>query len=119
MTDHDVADRAVLANYIVGHSLKQIGNAQHENHRYNRPAAGRSDLYRRAARGEVVFKKSGKSILIDYQSLKAAVAALPTATINVAQPQPSRKLITAPQRPGGKGSRSAARGRGARAAASA
>jgi hypothetical protein len=79
----------------------------------------RSDLYRRAARGEVVFKKSGKSILIDYQSLKAAVAALPTATINVAQPQPSRKLITAPQRPGGKGSRSAARGRGARAAASA
>jgi hypothetical protein len=44
----------------------------------------RSDLYRRATRGEIVFLKAGKAVLVDYRSLKAAVAALPKATIRIA-----------------------------------
>jgi hypothetical protein len=44
----------------------------------------RSDLYRRAARGEIVFLKCGARILVEYQSLKGAVAALPVADIRVA-----------------------------------
>jgi hypothetical protein len=44
----------------------------------------RSDLYRRATRGEIVFLKAGKAVLVDYPSLKAAVAALPKETVKVA-----------------------------------
>jgi hypothetical protein len=44
----------------------------------------RSDLYRRAARGEIIFRKSGKAVLVDYASLKAAVAALPIADVRIA-----------------------------------
>jgi hypothetical protein len=41
----------------------------------------RSELYRRAARGEVVFLKCGASTLVDLQSLRATVASLPRASI--------------------------------------
>jgi hypothetical protein len=44
----------------------------------------RGDLYRRAARGEIVFRKCGKCVLVEYASLKAAYEALPKATINIA-----------------------------------
>jgi hypothetical protein len=44
----------------------------------------RSDLYRRATRGEIVFRKCGRCTLVEYASLKAAVAALPRATIRIA-----------------------------------
>jgi hypothetical protein len=44
----------------------------------------RSDLYRRAARGEITFLKAGVRVLVDYQSLKAVVSALPIATIRIA-----------------------------------
>jgi hypothetical protein len=44
----------------------------------------RSELYRRAARGEVIFLKSGSTTLVDLVSLKAAVAALPRAVIRAA-----------------------------------
>jgi hypothetical protein len=43
----------------------------------------RSDLYRRAARGEIVFRKAGSRVLVEYAGQKAAVSALPRATINV------------------------------------
>jgi hypothetical protein len=38
-------------------------------------------LYRRAARGQVIFLKSGATTLVDLQLLRAAVAALPRAVI--------------------------------------
>ncbi len=41
----------------------------------------RSELYRRAARGEIIFLKSGATTLVDIVSLRAAVASLPRATI--------------------------------------
>jgi hypothetical protein len=41
----------------------------------------RSQLYLMAGRGEIVFKKCGKTTLVDYPSLKARVAALPSADI--------------------------------------
>ena len=44
----------------------------------------RSGLYRMAARGEVKFLKCGDRIIVDFALLKAAVARLPRATINVA-----------------------------------
>jgi hypothetical protein len=44
----------------------------------------RSTLYLMAARGEVVFRKSGKTVLVDFASLKAASEALPIATIRIA-----------------------------------
>jgi hypothetical protein len=44
----------------------------------------RSDLYRRASRGEIIFLKSGSRILVEFASLKAAIAALPIARINIA-----------------------------------
>lgn len=44
----------------------------------------RSDLYRRAARGEIIFRKSGKTVLVDYATLKAAALGLPIADIRVA-----------------------------------
>lgn len=37
----------------------------------------RSDLYRRAARGEIVFLKCGNRVLVDFASLRAALASLP------------------------------------------
>jgi hypothetical protein len=43
----------------------------------------RSDLYRRAARGEIIFRKAGGRILVEYAGLKAAIMALPVATINI------------------------------------
>lgn len=44
----------------------------------------RSDLYRRASRGELTFLKAGSRVLVEMTSLRAAVAALPRATINIA-----------------------------------
>jgi hypothetical protein len=41
----------------------------------------RSALYRMAARGQVVFLKAGSSTLVTLESLRAAVASLPRATI--------------------------------------
>jgi hypothetical protein len=41
----------------------------------------RSELYRRAGRGEIVLLKCGKSTLVDMASLRAAVASLPRASI--------------------------------------
>ena len=41
----------------------------------------RSELYRRAARGEIVFLKCGATTLVDMESLRAAVASLPRAVI--------------------------------------
>jgi hypothetical protein len=40
-----------------------------------------SELYRRAARGEIIFLKCGASTLVDVTSLRAAVASLPRAVI--------------------------------------
>jgi hypothetical protein len=41
----------------------------------------RSELYRRAARGEIIFLKCGASTLVDLESLRVAVASLPRAMI--------------------------------------
>ncbi len=41
----------------------------------------RSELYRRAARGEIVFLKNGRTTLVEFQSLKATVASLPAARL--------------------------------------
>ena len=41
----------------------------------------RSELYRRAARGEIIFLKCGATTLVDLASLRAAVASLPRASI--------------------------------------
>jgi hypothetical protein len=43
----------------------------------------RSELYRRAARGEIIFLKAGASTLVDLGSLRTAVASLPRAVIKV------------------------------------
>ncbi|MGD0432555.1 MAG: hypothetical protein ABSA58_15845 [Acetobacteraceae bacterium] len=43
----------------------------------------RSELYRRASRGDIVFLKNGNSVLVTVQSLKDAVASLPRARINL------------------------------------
>jgi hypothetical protein len=45
----------------------------------------RSELYRRAARGEVIFLKCGSSTLVDMRSLRATVASLPRAVILAAK----------------------------------
>jgi hypothetical protein len=50
----------------------------------------RSELYRRAARGEVIFLKSGNTTLVDVPSLQAAVASLPRAVIKGAEMQRPR-----------------------------
>jgi hypothetical protein len=44
----------------------------------------RSELYRRAARGQIIFLKCGSSTLVDLKSLRAAVASLPRARIKSA-----------------------------------
>jgi len=41
----------------------------------------RSEIYRRAARGEIVLLKCGRSTLAEVASLRAAVASLPRAQI--------------------------------------
>lgn len=41
----------------------------------------RSELYRRADRGEIIFLKCGASTLVDVESLRRAVASLPRAAI--------------------------------------
>ena len=41
----------------------------------------RSEIYRRAGRGEVILLKSGRSTLVDMASLREAVASLPHASI--------------------------------------
>jgi hypothetical protein len=40
-----------------------------------------SELYRRAGAGELLFRKSGTSTVVDYQSLKRLVESLPAAVI--------------------------------------
>jgi hypothetical protein len=44
----------------------------------------RSALYLMASRKQIVFRKFGKSVLVEVAGLKAAVAALPVAQINIA-----------------------------------
>jgi len=44
----------------------------------------RSGLYRRAAAGEIIFRKDGSRVLVDFASLKAAMEALPVAKIKSA-----------------------------------
>ena len=41
----------------------------------------RSEIYRRAGRGEIILLKSGRSTLVEYHSLRRAVASLPRAVI--------------------------------------
>lgn len=41
----------------------------------------RSEIYRRAAAGEIILLKCGVSTLVDVPSLRATVAALPRAVI--------------------------------------
>jgi hypothetical protein len=41
----------------------------------------RSEIYRRAGRGEIILLKSGRSTLVEYHSLRRAVASLPHAVI--------------------------------------
>jgi hypothetical protein len=41
----------------------------------------RSEIYRRAGRGEIVLLKCGKSTLVDVPSLRTAVNSLPRAII--------------------------------------
>jgi hypothetical protein len=53
----------------------------------------RSELYRRAARDEVIFLKCGASTLVDLKSLRALVASLPRAKI---------KTNVRPRAPGGR-----------------
>jgi hypothetical protein len=45
----------------------------------------RSEIYRRAGRGEIVLLKCGKSTLVDMPSLRAAVSSLPRAVIRPAK----------------------------------
>jgi hypothetical protein len=45
----------------------------------------RSELYRRASRGEIVLLKCGASTLVDMNTLRAVVAALPRAAIRLAK----------------------------------
>jgi len=40
-----------------------------------------SELYRRAGTGELLFRKSGVSTIVDYESLKRLVKSLPAAVI--------------------------------------
>jgi hypothetical protein len=44
----------------------------------------RSRLYLMAARGEIIFLKCGKAVLVEYASLKAAIQNLPRAAIKEA-----------------------------------
>jgi hypothetical protein len=44
----------------------------------------RSELYRRASRGEIVFRKCNARVLVEYASLKAAFEALPVAQLRIA-----------------------------------
>lgn len=39
----------------------------------------RSELYRRAQRGDIIFRKCGRSVLVEVASLRAAIAAMPIA----------------------------------------
>jgi hypothetical protein len=41
----------------------------------------RSEIYRRAGRGEIILLKCGKSTLVDFRSLRATMASLPRAVI--------------------------------------
>jgi hypothetical protein len=41
----------------------------------------RSEIYRRAGRGEIILLKCGKSTLVEMTSLRATLAALPRASI--------------------------------------
>jgi hypothetical protein len=44
-------------------------------------AISETELYRRAARGEVIFRKVGASTVVDFASLKELVRSLPVAPI--------------------------------------
>ncbi len=41
----------------------------------------RSEIYRRASRGEIVLLKCGRTTLVDVTSLREAIASLPRAVI--------------------------------------
>ena len=41
----------------------------------------RSEIYRRAGRGQIILLKCGKSTLVEYHSLRATIASLPRAVI--------------------------------------
>ena len=44
-------------------------------------ALSRSEIYRRASRGEIVLLKCGNSTLVEYRSLLATMTSLPRASI--------------------------------------
>jgi hypothetical protein len=44
----------------------------------------RSELYRRANRGDIIFLKLNNRVLVDYASLKRDIAGLPRAVLNIA-----------------------------------
>jgi hypothetical protein len=43
----------------------------------------RSTLYLLASAGKIIFRKANSRVLVDYASLKAAVAGLPRAAVNI------------------------------------
>jgi hypothetical protein len=49
-----------------------------------RVGLSRSELYRRAAKGEIIVLKCGRRSLIEYSSLKKLIASLPRAKITTA-----------------------------------
>jgi hypothetical protein len=79
----DIEKRAVKGG---GSSIEPIAVRLPEATRIS--GFSRSDLYRRAARGEIVFLKSGTTTLVDFVSLRAAVMSLPKAPIRVAVRRP-------------------------------
>ena len=44
----------------------------------------RSEIYRRAGRGELILLKCGRSTLVQFRSLQALMASLPRASIGLA-----------------------------------
>jgi hypothetical protein len=54
------------------------------NEAVRRTGISRTGLYRLATSGSVVFLKHGGRTLVDYASLRAAIARLPRAVIRIA-----------------------------------
>jgi hypothetical protein len=87
------------------------------NQAVNYSGLSRSSLYRLNSEGRLVFRKAGKSVLVDFKSLKTLIDTLPEVTIPIA-PVGVPALTPAPAKVA-KGARTAARGRGARTRAKA
>lgn len=58
----------------------------------------RSELYRRASRGDVIFLKNNARILVDYQSLKRNVAGLPKAELRIGTAETDVPLVNLKER---------------------